>query len=262
METHQLLFELSHPIRYEIMKLIDKQPLRMTKIGEQVDANNPEVARHLNRLKNAGLVGKDSVGVYNISQLGKLVLTILPSLSFIACNDSFLRSHDLTNIPDAFIHRLHELEECTSEEGMMLNIQRVEALFGKARKRFFAINNEVERPPTDDEIAYIRNLGTQGFEIRYIIEESIIDKGNMNEVFEKYLTLPNIFVRVVQNIPLSCYISDQEALLSFMGMDGKIDFSVFFNSEDEQFLHWCEDLFMQIWESGSDIDDYQEMMQE
>lgn len=260
MQTDQLLFELSHSIRYEIMKLLEDRPFRMTKIGEQVDANSSEVARHLNRLKDAGLVEKDSLGIYNITQLAKLVLTVLPSLSFIARNDSFLNSHDLSNVPDAFILRLNELKEGIKEEGMMLNIQKVEALFGRARNRFIVINNEVDRPPTDDELAYIRNLMEGGFEIKYIIEESIIENGTMKLAFEKFQTLPNISIRVVPNIPLLLFISDGEALVSFMGMDGKIDFSVFFKAVDERFLHWCEDLFEYFWESGSVLDDYPEMM--
>ena len=259
-ETHQLLFELSHPVRYDILLLLNEQPLRLTKIGEEVDANNPEVSRHLDRLKNAGLIKKDPNGFYTITHLGELIITSLSSLSFIASHDSFLDAHDLGTIPASFINRIYELAEGERGEGMMFNIQKIEGLFEKARKRLFVINNEMDRPPTKEEIAYLESLGNDGFEMRYLIEESLIMKGAMNEALKVYFSIPGFSIRVLPKIPLSCHIADDEALVSFLDKDGNIDFSVFFHSKDERFMQWCEDLFEYYWVRGSQLSEYSDIL--
>jgi len=72
METHQLLFKLSHSVRFEIIHTVDEKPERLTMIGEQADKNNPEVSRHLDRLKKSNLVDKDKDGYY--LQMSRLMI--------------------------------------------------------------------------------------------------------------------------------------------------------------------------------------------
>ncbi len=70
MEISELLFELSHPTRLEILRLITETPMRLTKIADRVSANNPETSRHLDRLRAAGLVEREPESAYLASPLG------------------------------------------------------------------------------------------------------------------------------------------------------------------------------------------------
>lgn len=56
--------------------------------------------------------------------------------------------------------------------------------------------------------------------------------------------------RVGARIPLAGGITEKEACISLPNVGGKIDYSVYFASEDEQFPGWCEDLVDYLWNQG------------
>jgi len=248
MKTHDLLFELSHPIRYEIMQLLVDQPMRLTKIGEQVDANNPEVSRHLDRLKNANLVEKAPEGRYHLSAIGNLVMAMLPGLSFVADHVDLLEKYDMSGLPPSFITRLGDLTDCQLVEGFMGVTKSIIGIY-EAMDQHYRISTHVIRVET---IPMFRNKITDGFDIRFIIDESLQLSPDSLEQISSYRKN----WRVIPKIPALFAFSEKSAFVMFPNTMGTYDFSFGFYSDDAVFRKWCEDLFEYLWEKGMNLSEY------
>ena len=248
METHQLLFELSHPVRYEIMRIISREPVRLTKIGEQVDANNPEVSRHLDRLRNSELIEKGSDGRYHISAIGSLVMAMLPGLGFIADNVDWLKKYDVSGLPPSFIKRLGDLTDYQLIEGFMEVTKSIIGIY-EAMDQHYRISTHVIRVET---IPMFRDKIAEGFDIRFIIDESLQLSEDSLEQISSY----GKNWRIIPKIPALFAFSEKSAFVMFPNTMGTYDFSFGFYSDDDAFRKWCEDLFEHLWGMGMNLSDH------
>lgn len=248
MQTHELLFELSHPVRYEITKLLAESPHRLTKIGEHVDANNPEVSRHLDRLKNADIVAKNADGYYSTTSFGKLIISMLPGLSFLADHPGFFLEHDLSLLPVAFINRLGELSNSTFTEGTINNFGISTRMVHEAKERVYLVTKEI---PSDTTSFHTRVF--EGVDMKVIRYEgtaaSCDDEECQDREFRERL-------RFLQVLPAIMVLTEKEGAIMFPNQKGAFDFAAGFNSIDPEFRNWCEDLFEYLWKMGSTIDEY------
>ena len=242
METNELLFELSHSVRYEIMKALAQEPLKLTKLGEVVGANNPEVSRHLDRLKKAGLVKKDPDGNYDVTATGKLVMAILPGLSFVADNAGWLEQHDVSGLPSSFITRLGNLSECRLVEGFMGVTGGIIGIY-EAMNRHYRICTHIIRVET---APMFRDKIAEGFDIRFIIDESLQLSADVLEQISSY----GEYWHVVPKIPALFAYSEKSAFVVFPNAVDSYDFSSGLYSEDAVFRQWCEELFEYLWSQG------------
>jgi predicted transcriptional regulator len=256
MKTHELLFELSHPIRYEIMQLLVDRPMRLTKIGEKVDANNPEVSRHLDRLKNADLVDKNSDGSYYTTSFGEIIMPIIPSLSFVAAHPDYFLEHDLSMLPPEFIRRLGELESCEILEGTTINLHGMEQKGSSSKVRIYTISNEFVTAITEEHFAGFDQMVLNGFIFRWILPESQLEDKNLMALADHFGTSQNEYFRVIPKVPLFCSIIDEEIMISFLDKKGKADFSVGFNSADPVPLRWGKNLFDNLWDCGTYLSEF------
>ena len=247
MQTHQLLFELSHPVRYEIMHTLAVKPQRLTKIGEQVDANNPEVSRHLDRLKNADIVAKNADGYYSITSFGQLVISMLPGLSFLSDHPGYFLDHDLSQLPVPFIHRLGELSTCTFTEGTINNLGISKSLVQEAEEHIYLVTKEIPRDTTS-----YHTRGFEGIDLKVIRHDDATINCDTDDCRDREF---RDRLRVVQELPAIMVITDKAAALMFPNHKGAFDFSAGFNSTDPVFMTWCSDLFHHLWEMGSTLDE-------
>ena len=255
MHTHELLFELSHPIRYEILQLLADEPLRLTKIGEKVDANNPEVSRHLDRLKNAKIVAKNADGYYSATAFGEMIFCLMPAISFIAAHPDFFTEHDLSHLPPGFMSRLGELESCEVVEGTTINFYRMDEMSRKAKKKIYTVSKESVTELSEENMEDFKKVIADDFFLRFMFPESQLEDQNLMKLVNNSPT-PERYFRVVPEAPLFCTICDDEAMIAFLGMNGKTDFSVSFYSKDPAVLRWCEDLLNYHWEHGKPPSEY------
>jgi predicted transcriptional regulator len=249
METHELLFELSHPVRYEITKLLAERPLRLTKIGDRVDANNPEVSRHLDRLKNADLVAKNVDGYYSTTSFGRIIMGLLPAISFVAAHPDFFVEHDLSHLPPEFMSRLGELEPCDVLEGTTVNIYHLDEISKNATERIFTVSNEFITKVKDEDLAGLGEAISSGFTLRYILQESQLNDANLMHLVDNCPAENDCF-RVVPHVPLFATMCDDTMMITFLDGKGKADFSFGFISSDPKVCRWCEDLLNHLWAIG------------
>jgi predicted transcriptional regulator len=250
MKTHDLLFELSHPVRYEILQLLSEKPLRLTKLGEKVDANNPEVSRHLDRLKNANLVKKNPDGSYYMTTFGEIMMPLLPTFSIIAAHPDYFLEHDLSLLPHSFIRRLGELGDCEISRGTPINLHRMEETAGTCTTRIYTMSNEFVSKVSENDPSISNPAVDSEFDFKWVLPESQLEDTNLMAMADQCGPSQDDHYRVVPRVPLFISILDNEVLISFLDEKGRTDFSLCFCSKHPDALKWGMDLFHQIWDSG------------
>jgi len=256
METNELLFELSHSVRYGIMKALADEPKKLTKLGELVSANNPEVSRHLDRLKRSSLVDKNPDGTYYTTSFGEIIMHMVPSLSFAAAHPEYFLEHDLSLLPPEFIRRLGELKSCELVEGTTVNLYRLEDSGRSSNTRIYTVSNEFVTKITEENFSGFDQIIAGGFVFRWILSESQLKDKNLMALADHFGSSQDKHFRVIPQVPLFCSIIDDEVMVAFLDKKGKADFSVGFYSLDPVVLRWGENLFSYLWDSGSYLSEF------
>src|SRR5207244_6016045 len=61
---------------------------------------------------DAMLIEKDSTGLFGLTALGEIVLTLLPSMNFLALHKDYFMSHEvMSRLPHELVRRIGELQE-------------------------------------------------------------------------------------------------------------------------------------------------------
>jgi predicted transcriptional regulator len=252
MEARKLLFELSHPVRYDILHVISKKPTRLTKIAELVDANKPEVSRHLDRLKEVGVIEKDVEGAFRIAPMGHLIMNCLPNIEFIAQRSEFFQNHDLSLLPPQFISRLGDLKESELKEGAFGNIEFTKGILEGTEKRIRVVTREALGTAPKGLLWDLK----RGVDYKLVVSEDFefpiaIHKCREGGYPEEILDLMIDITRFIPSIPVASVVNEKEAVVAFPARDGNMDYSVGFYSTDEYFMRWCWDLIEFLWEQGT-----------
>ncbi|MDX1534152.1 MAG: helix-turn-helix domain-containing protein, partial [Thermoplasmata archaeon] len=143
MKTPELLFELSHPTRLAILRLLDGQSERLTQVARNVKARSPETSRHLDRLVAAGLVEKRPSADYAATPYGHLVVRSLGAVSFLASHEAYFRTHDLAGLPDDLVARIGDLAPGENPGGTFNNLARDERIYREATARLAFLTTDL-----------------------------------------------------------------------------------------------------------------------
>lgn len=255
MEIQQLLFELSHPLRYQSMVTLNEGARRLSDLAEALGSNNPETSRHLDRLRTAKMVEKDPDGYYQASNLGRLVISLLPPLAMVARNDELFNSHDLSHLPSDFKMRLGALEPCELVEGTTVNILKMDKVSRDTQDRIFSITCEKVRV-TEEDLEAMDGALAMNFDFKIILQESQLDDEYMMRVVDRCGDSKNKHFRIVDQIPLFVSIMDEQVMLAFLDQKGEIDFSACLWSSDPGTMQWADDICDHYWKMGKYVSEY------
>jgi predicted transcriptional regulator len=239
MNVWELLRELSHPVRLDIMRGIAVQAKAVEALADQVNASVQETAMNLDRLGKIGLIEKNQDGMYRTAPLGQVVLWLLPAIDFLATHSDFFRDQELSLLPPQFVSRLGDLSGGERVDGAVSNIQHAERIFERAENRMWVVANEVML----DAVPVVREKISRGADFRFIIDQSF----KAPPSFEP--TRPELW-RQVSKIPATVVVTEKEAMVCFLDRELMVDYSVAFRSDEPPFLMWCEDLIETLWKEG------------
>jgi predicted transcriptional regulator len=234
-----LLFELSHPWRLKVLLLIAEKGQRHSYISQKLQISPQETSRHLARLQDAKLIEKDVQGFYKLTGYGEPVLSLLPGFEFIAKMEENLMKLNL-DIPKEFIERIGELKGFERSEGVMMNFREVELSLNDAEEYMWILSPEILM----STVPIIGKNLEKGLEFRLILPTNV--KYPPGFEFERYENM-----RFLDEIKISIVMTEKSAGFSLPAKDGKIDFSIAFGSQDEEFHEWCKDLFLYYWERAA-----------
>jgi len=264
-ETTQLcdlFFELSNEGRLDILRLIEKNPLKLSHIAKELDLAAQEISRQLARLVNVKLVTKNKEGSYLVTSQGRNLLRLLPGFLFLSKNSEYFEKHSLEKLPSPFMGRIGELLESTPVNEIMATFVCVERLMQESEEFFWYI--------TDQNLisANAYEMGAVGLNRGVIIKciEPVdysppeeLTKKVPEEVrleFVEHRKKGSIVDRVLPSVDAILYMNEKEVgILGFPSFDGSFDY-LGFTSKDKSFIKWCSDLHEYYWDLGKPRDEF------
>ena len=245
----ELLFVLASIDRLTLLSEIAiEKKLKLSHLTTKLSATSQETSKHLMRLRNAKLIEKDSEGFFGLTAFGKIILNIVPSITFLTQNREYFFSHDISSLPLEFIERLGELQEGQYADKVGSILAHLEQVAQSAEEYIWLMadhrlgdqeyvtkSGKLESNstitwrvvvPADSSINWVeirRTVGTHKGRIEYHLIED-----------------PN-------DIKAGIALNEKIAGVTFLDPMGKLDFNGGFRSDNPLFRKWCEDLFLIHW---------------
>jgi predicted transcriptional regulator len=251
-EFYDLLFEVSNEYRHGILILLEGRAMRITDIAKETGLNNPEIRRHISRLRDVGLIQRDVEGLYHLTPYGETSLLLFREFEFLSSNSEYFKTHSLSGIPTSSVKQIGELRGSTSLENAMDFFRHAENLFKESRDSVWLL---VDQFPMNSISTIVETIN-RGVRFR-IIEPSErilnpdLDAMTSEEVqaLNRTRRTPLVEQRMVDEVSLLLFISDSRCVLAFPSSDGQYDFKGFTSTQDPA-LKWCRELFQRYWDEA------------
>ncbi len=243
MESHGLMFELSHPERINILHLLKEKPLRLSQLSKELEVNTAEVSRHLDRLGKAELINRDSGSNYNLTPFANIILSEVSKFDFLTKNIEYFLKHDISCIPE-HLHWLNAMAKGRLSEGTLETTSLIKETSDNAEKFVYVISNEVMRGIVDidckknDEGVVFKKIYPR--EAKLPVEY----ESRMGESFE---------IKNLEEVPIGLKMNEKFAGVGLMDTNGRVDLSVVMIGEDESFRRWVNAIFDYYWKKAKPI---------
>lgn len=235
----KLLFELSSPERMNILLEIQRQGLKLSHISQKLDLTVPEASRHLQRLSEAKLVGKNVDGLFELTALGNLVLSLLSSLKFVSENNQYFLGHLTSHIPIEFIGRLGELSSAGLGADVMTGFRIAEIMLQGAREYIWIMSDQI----LTNVAPVIVERAKGGVEFRFIFPEKLVPPPGVKPA-------PSAQRRTLPKVGAVILMTEKEAIFCLPDKEGRMDYSPLIG-KGASFHQWCRDLFLHYWERAT-----------
>ncbi|MEJ2242833.1 MAG: hypothetical protein P8Y18_11955, partial [Candidatus Bathyarchaeota archaeon] len=169
-EMEKLFFELASESRLNILGELNKNHLKMTEISKNLDITSTETFRQLQRLSKSSFISKDVDGYYKLTPMGEHILRLLPSFEFFTKHKKYFVNHLSANIPEEFVYRIGELNNCKYTKNIMVSYQEVKTLYEEAKQYILGLSNQITpySPP------FIERAMKRGVNVRLLHLEDMV----------------------------------------------------------------------------------------
>jgi predicted transcriptional regulator len=243
MESYGLMFELSHPERLKVLKMLSENHMRLSHISNNLEVTTAEVSRHLDRLTKARLIERDSENYFYITPFADVVLSEYSNFEFLTKNLEYFINHNLTLLP-AHLHWFNFMAKGEFVKGTLEISSMIKETSANAKKHIKVISAEVMRglveldcKRNDEGIVY-RKIYPKDAEFPKEYTE------RMGDTFE---------IKTLEYIPLALKMNEKLAGIVFRDMSGKVDYSYGLVGEDPDFMLWIEAIFDYFWKKAKPV---------
>jgi predicted transcriptional regulator len=241
----ELLFNLASSDRLTLLKEIAARKQRMANLSKTINASVPECHRHLARLSEAGMIRKNSEGLYETTSVGNTILKLIPSLQLILEQKDYFLSHDLSFLPRGFLESIGVLATADRVNHISLVLEHIKRVVAEARNYIWLISDHLF--PQWPGIA--TNFQPEEIPVKLICERTI----NPKVISEYKSRLPHSEISVLKEVKFAMAINETTAGVCFPTISGQIDFGAGFAGKDLIFRSWCTDLFEHYWSESRRI---------
>ena len=249
---YDLLFEISSEHRHMILLLLQKKAMRITDIAKEVALNNPEIRRHISRLRDVDLIQRDVEGFYHPTPFGEIILKQLRELEFTSRHRKYLAFHSSADLPLDFIRRISDLSESTFTADIMDFLYKIETIIKEAEEYVWF---NVDQFPVTALSSIIEALG-RGVEFRIVEQDNqkasphlVLQAPDEVQALRRARSTPLIEQRTSDKAYVILYLSEKSCAIAFPDVEGEFDYRGF-TSKDERSLKWCGDLFQHYWKKA------------
>jgi predicted transcriptional regulator len=248
-----LLFELSNENRLNLLLELEKEALKLSQISKASELNPQETHRHLSRLFEKKLVGRDLKGLYNLTPYGKLSLKWISNYDFLSKHRDYFINHDVFTLPHELICRLGDLVDCVYTNNVMTTFHHIEMMIKEAEEYVLLMTDQMMM----SNYSHLREAIKRKVMVRAIQLREWDSPPDLRErVHEEYLRdLSKVHSseyfksKLVDDIKAFLYMSEKEiAALCFPTTNGRFDY-LGYHAIDEKSHKWCRDLHSFIWEN-------------
>jgi predicted transcriptional regulator len=246
---YDLLFEISNEYRHRVLLLLHERAMRITDIAKEMDLNNPEIRRHISRLRDVGLIQRDVEGYYHLTPYGETSLVLFQELKFLSANKKYFLTHTPSKIPTELVKRIGELGASANITNPMDFFRHTENLLKESKEYVWLL---VDKFPMNSLSTIVETID-RDVKLR-IIEptERILNPDLYAMTSEETQALsrtrhtPLVEQRMVDEVNAYLFMSDTRCLVALPNPDGQYDFKGF-TATDDSSLKWCRELFLHYW---------------
>jgi predicted transcriptional regulator len=237
------LFEVASPERLLILSRLSRGDLSHTEIARQLGRSGSETSRHLQRLRDVGLIVKGPHGKYSLTTTARVFYAGIPFFEYLVANQDYLRDHDLGALEPNFLVRLGELSRGTLTFGAYGTVAAQEGALVGVRERIWLVADE----GLEMLLPTLKSKLSHGVDVRVIRSEP----RDGSPFGSAMVTAPLIAIRTLKDPGLSLTIVDDQAWIRFPTADGAMDRSTMILLRDPTGLRWAEELFQHYWNRAS-----------
>ena len=247
-----LLFELSNEDRVKILYELQKENLKLSHISKRLDFTAQETSRNIARLQDAKLVTRTTEGSYEITPYGIQAIRLLPGYQFLSKNSQYFSEHSLQNLPDKFVSRIGELNNCKPITQLLEVFGNIERVFREAEEYYIYIGEPLGLSSTILLVveALDRGVKARGIEpLGYVwpaeIRESVPEEAW--RALGQHRMQNNLQQKHLDRFNITFLMTEKEiATLNFLSPTGEFEY-LGFASDDPRALEWCKDIFEYYW---------------
>ena len=243
--------ELAGLLRLHILLTLCRSKSSVSTLAKTLDSTSQEIHRNLDRLREFGLVRKESDRKYSITLIGKIICTYLPTFNFIWNNRKFFVSHNTGSLPMPLLQRIGSLNNCNLIEGVTAVLEKWKQIYQNSDAIICDIISEI--PPGLDDSLLARL--SDGVKYKNIRSARLLEPDSRSTYLKKrgFYDLEskgNIVRKKMPEVTVSVIMSEKEAGVIFPDGNGMPDLKNMFYGNDPDFLSWCREYFSNSWKEA------------
>ena len=237
--TSQLLFELSHRGRVELINTLIKGPERLSTLSEKLQMTSAEVSRHLKRLTNVNILSKNKDGEYYVTPYGRTVLYIMEKMEKLVENWRFFDMHDFSVLPEEMFCISNILNANIITNVMHVISELTDVL--KAAERFIDVITTFDLLST--LYPYVGKT-----ECRALCR--IISPDTPHHLRRFFKGKKGCEIRQWEDVRFSLFINEKRWILMVPDFSGRIDYTAALTEGDEGSIVRMRSLFQYCWDKA------------
>ena len=252
---YDLLFEVSNEHRHGVLLLLRERAMRITDLAREMGLNNPEIRRHISRLRDVGLIRRDVEGYYSLTPYGEASLLLFGEFDFLSSNSEYFKTHTLSKIPTELVKQIGGLSESLDLNDAMDFFRYTETLLRDSKEYVWLL---VDQFPLNSLTTIVEVL-ERGVQFRLIEpRERILNPearmrarmtSDETQTLSRARRTPLVDQRMVDEVNAYLFLSDNRSIIAFPTSDGQYDYRGF-TATDESSLRWCRKLFLHYWDEA------------
>ena len=266
--TQRIFFELASDQRLSILFKLNRQQLEndrvynLSKLAKHLNATIQEVHRNLNRLMDAGLIEKDSAGLFSLTTFGNTIINQIATFDFLSRNKEYFSTHTCgEKTPMKFIHRIGALNNCEFVTGLVAVIELwKQRIYRESTQYIYGMLPQIPLDLIETVIPKIK--GDDGIKFNYILpQKAMVPKKRAellkNAGFHEFIKKGIVERRMVDRIQVAILLNEKQATVMFPTAKGlgESDMNSVFYSEEPLFHECCLDYFRYRWYNSKSFDE-------
>jgi predicted transcriptional regulator len=248
-DAEEIFFELASQQRLSIIFSLYEKKAKLSELSKDLEITMQEVHRNVNRLQDAGLIEKDSEGIFSLTTFGDTIIKQIPSFDFLSRHKEYFSEHTLGELPMKFVQRVGALNNCELVRGIVAILEFWKQIYRESENYIFEIIPQV---PLDLIEPILFNVRERGIRLSYIFPRDVIIPKGRTELlrrlrFDELYSTGRIGRRMVDKVQVAVVINEKKASVLFPTQKGETDMNLMFYSEDQLFHDWCLDYFWFRW---------------